>query len=34
MNSAVIDSTWLTILPYDLKEYIWSLNYTWGANVI
>ena len=34
MNSAVIDSTWLTILPYDLKEYIWSFNYTWGANVI
>ena len=34
MNSAIIDSTWLTILPYDLKEYIWSFNYIWAINTI
>ena len=33
-NYSIYSNTQLDILPNDLIDYIWSLNYTWASNII
>jgi len=34
MNNPILDSTYFKYIPYDIREYIWNINYSWALSII
>lgn len=34
MNNSLLEITYFKNIPYDIREYIWSFNYSWAINKV
>jgi hypothetical protein len=34
MNHPILEFTYFKYIPYDIREYIWNINYSWAINII
>ena len=34
MNHPILEFTYFKYIPYDIREYIWNINYSWAIDII